>query len=94
MKQGFGLPPELAGGSGWAGFFALFMEGVAMGAKAILPRWVAAVGYFLAAVSAVATLVLVTIMPLPACRLHASSDSSGSSLLPYFPPVLAALIET
>jgi len=57
--------PFLFGGPGWAGFFALFLAGVAMGAKSILPRWVSAFGYFLSVVSALAMLVLVTINASP-----------------------------
>jgi hypothetical protein len=61
----FQFLPFLFGGPGWAGFFAVFMASVAMGGKGILPRWVTVSGYFLAAVSALATMVLVTIYAAP-----------------------------
>jgi hypothetical protein len=57
--------PFLFGGPGWAGFFALFLAGVAMGAKGNVPRWLVAIGYFLSIVAALATLVLVTINASP-----------------------------
>ena len=53
--------PFLLGGPGWAGFFALFLAGVTMGAKDFMPRWTLWSGYFLSFVPAFATLVLVTI---------------------------------
>jgi hypothetical protein len=57
--------PFLMGGPGWAGFFALFLTGAAMGGKGLLPRLVNGFGYFLAVVSALATLVLLTIYAAP-----------------------------
>lgn len=53
--------PFLMGGPGWAGFFALMLAGVALGGIGALPRWVVWAGYFLSVVSAVATLVMLTI---------------------------------
>ena len=57
--------PFLCGGPGWAGFFAIFLAGVAMGARGISARWVRGSGYFLAVVSALATLSLITIFASP-----------------------------
>lgn len=63
--------PFLLGGPGWAGFFALFLAGVAMAESGALPRWMVTSGYFLSLISALATLVLVTIVAavcLPVAR--------------------------
>jgi hypothetical protein len=57
--------PFLLDGPGWAGFSLLFLAGVARGAKRKVPRWLVTVGYFLSIVSALATLVLVTIYAAP-----------------------------
>ena len=61
----FQFLPFLLGGPGWAGFFALFLAGVAMGAKGIVPGWLWGLGYFLSIVSALAILVLTTIYAAP-----------------------------
>jgi len=61
----FQFLPFLFGGPGWAGFFALFLAGVAMGAKGIVPGWLWGVGYFLSIVSALAIFVLITIYAAP-----------------------------
>jgi hypothetical protein len=53
--------PFLMGGPGWAGFFALFLAGIALGAVSVLPTWAVWAGYFLSFVSALATLVMLTI---------------------------------
>ena len=57
--------PFLMGGPGWAGFFALLMAGAALGGSGELPRWAVWIGYFLALISALATLVLLTIDAAP-----------------------------
>ena len=57
--------PFLAGGPGWAGFFAMFLAGIVMAAGNTLPRWLRGSGYFLAVVSALAPLVLLTIWASP-----------------------------
>jgi hypothetical protein len=57
--------PFLMGGPGWAGFFALLMAGAALGGSGVLPRWAVWIGYFLALISALATLVLLTINAAP-----------------------------
>lgn len=57
--------PFLLGGPGWAGFFAIFLAGVSALGAGKLPRWVTGFGYFLAIVSALATLVLITIFASP-----------------------------
>jgi hypothetical protein len=53
--------PFLMGEPGWAGFFALFLAGVARTLDGILSRWVVWSGYFLSFIAALATLVLITI---------------------------------
>ncbi|MDE3202286.1 MAG: hypothetical protein KGN79_15350 [Acidobacteriota bacterium] len=57
--------PFLLGGPGWAGFFAIFLAGVSALAAGKLPSWLTGVGYFLAVISALATLVLITIFASP-----------------------------
>ncbi len=57
--------PFLMGGPGWAGFFALFLAGVALAAVGALPRWAVWAGYFLSFTSALATLVMLTINAAP-----------------------------
>ena len=61
----FQFLPFLFGGPGWAGFFAIFLAGLAMGTHGILPKWLTGTGYFLACVSALATPVLLTILVSP-----------------------------
>jgi len=57
--------PFLLGGPGWAGFFAIFLVGIAAGTRDALPRWLRRTGYFLAFVSAAATAVLLSIIFSP-----------------------------
>jgi hypothetical protein len=49
------------GGPGWAGFFALFLAGVAGSGVEVLPKWVIRTGWFLSATSALAMFVMLTI---------------------------------
>jgi hypothetical protein len=53
------------GGPGWAGFFALFLAGVALAGFGALPRWAVWAGYSLSFTSALATLVMLTINAAP-----------------------------
>lgn len=57
--------PFLFGGPGWAGFFAIFLVGIAAGTREALPRWLRRTGYFLGFVSAAATAVLLSIIFSP-----------------------------
>lgn len=57
--------PFLLGGPGWAGFFALFLAGVAAAGRRALPGWLTGFGVFLSIVAGVATLVLLTIWASP-----------------------------
>ncbi len=61
----FQFIPFLLGGPAWAGFFAIFLAGISMGARGILPRWLIGTGLFLACISALATPVLLTIVFSP-----------------------------
>jgi hypothetical protein len=61
----FQFLPFLLGGPGWAGFFALFLAGVAIEAKDVVPGWLWGLGFFLSIVSALAILVLITIYAAP-----------------------------
>lgn len=61
----FQFIPFLLGGPGWAGFFAIFLAGVTIGARELLPRWLRIAGYFLIFVSAAATPVLLSIVFSP-----------------------------
>lgn len=53
--------PFLMGGPGWAGFFALFLAGVARNSTDVLPKWIVTTGWFLSIVSALAMFVMVSI---------------------------------
>jgi hypothetical protein len=57
--------PFLLGGPGWAGFFALFLIGVARNRAISMPRWARWIGYSLSLTSGLATLVLITISAAP-----------------------------
>lgn len=61
----FQFIPFLLGGPGWAGFFAIFLAGISLGARGVLPRWLIGAGLFLACISALATPVLLTIVFSP-----------------------------
>ncbi|MBS1801947.1 MAG: hypothetical protein JST28_01200 [Acidobacteria bacterium] len=61
----FQFIPFLLGGPGWAGFFAIFLAGISIGARGIAPRWLRSAGYFLSFVSALATPVLLSIVFSP-----------------------------
>ena len=61
----FQFIPFLLGGPAWAGFFAIFLAGISMGARGVLPRWLTGTGIFLACVSTLATPVLLTIVFAP-----------------------------
>jgi hypothetical protein len=61
----FQFIPFLLGGPGWAGFFAIFLAGVTIGTRGLLPRWLRIAGYFLIFVSAAATPVLLSIVFSP-----------------------------
>ncbi|WP_109487919.1 hypothetical protein [Occallatibacter savannae] len=57
----FQFIPFLLGGPGWAGFFTVFLTGITIGSRDLLPRWLLVAGYFLTFVSAAATPVLLSI---------------------------------
>jgi hypothetical protein len=61
----FQFIPFLLGGPAWAGFFAIFLAGISMGLRGVLPRWLIGTGLFLACISALATPVLLTIIFSP-----------------------------
>lgn len=61
----FQFLPFLLGGPGWAGFFAIFLAGLSIGTRGILPRWLTGTGLFLCCVSVLATPVLLTILVSP-----------------------------
>jgi hypothetical protein len=61
----FQFVPFLLGGPGWAGFFAIFLAGISMEARGVLPRWLIGTGLFLSCVSTLATPVLLTIVFSP-----------------------------
>ena len=61
----FQFIPFLLGGPGWAGFFAIFLAGLSIGARDVLPRWLRLAGYALSFVSAAATPVLLSIVFSP-----------------------------
>jgi len=61
----FQFLPFLLGGPAWAGFFAIFLAGISVGARGILPGWLTGTGLFLACVSALATPVLLSILFSP-----------------------------
>ena len=61
----FQFIPFLLGGPAWAGFFAIFLAGISMGARGVLPRWLIGAGLFLACISTLATPVLLTIVFSP-----------------------------
>lgn len=61
----FQFIPFLLGGPGWAGFFAIFLAGITIGARELLPRWLRFAGYSLSFVSAAATPVLLSIVFSP-----------------------------
>jgi len=61
----FQFLPFLFGGPGWAGFFAIFLAGLSIGTRGVLPRWLTGTGLFLCCVSALATPVLLTILVSP-----------------------------
>jgi hypothetical protein len=63
--RAFQFIPFLLGGPAWAGFFAIFLAGICMGARGVLPRWLIGTGLFLACISALATPVLLTIVFSP-----------------------------
>ncbi|MFC5862505.1 hypothetical protein ACFPT7_09410 [Acidicapsa dinghuensis] len=61
----FQFIPFLLGGPAWAGFFALFLAGISIGAHNLLPRSLQRAGLFLSFVSALATPVLLSIIFAP-----------------------------
>ena len=61
----FQFIPFLLGGPAWAGFFAIFLTGISMATRGVLPRWLIGTGLFLACVSALATPVLLSIVFSP-----------------------------
>jgi len=61
----FQFIPFLLGGPAWAGFFAIFLAGVALGGREILPRWLFYAGLFLSLIAAAATPVLLSIIFSP-----------------------------
>lgn len=61
----FQFIPFLLGGPGWAGFFAIFLAGLTLAARELLPRWLRIIGYSLSFISAAATPVLLNIVFSP-----------------------------
>jgi hypothetical protein len=57
--------PFLMGGPGWAGFFSMFVAGIAISGTDELPKWAVLSGYCLSVVAGLATLVLLTIDAAP-----------------------------
>src|SRR5579859_7243283 len=51
----FQFLPFLLGGPAWAGFFAIFLFGISVGTRGVLPRWLIGTGLSLASVSVLAT---------------------------------------
>ena len=61
----FKFIPFLLGGPAWAGFFAIFLAGISIGSRDLLPRGLRRTGLFLSFVSALATPVMLSIVFSP-----------------------------